>query len=155
MNQLHTVANQTAVQTVARSMTTYLKTSDLGRACVYKRIADVETLVRAYEIIKSRPGSMTPGTDRETLDGYSYDKLLKLSESLLNESYTCKPVRRVYIPKANGKMRPLGIPTIKDRIVQQSAKLVIEEIFERKFLDSSHGYRPRRSCHSALAQMNS
>lgn len=136
-------------------MSTYLKSPDLGRACIYKRIADIDSLIAAYEAIKSQPGSMTPGIDNKTLDGYSYEKLQRLSDRLNNESYKCKPVRIVYIPKSNGKTRPLGIPTIEDRIVQQASKQILEGIFEGIFRDSSHGFRPNRSCHTALAEMNS
>lgn len=121
---------------------------------VLKEISDLKMLVAAYERIKSKPGSMTPGVDGETLDGYSLKTLQEISDSLRDESYQCKPSRRVYIPKPNGKSRPLGIPSINDRIVQESGRMVLEIIFEPHFMDDSHGYRPKRSCHTALKQMN-
>jgi retron-type reverse transcriptase len=119
---------------------------------VYKKISDIDTLITAYERLKSKPGSMTPGVDGATLDGFSLEKLQTLSCSLREETYKCKPVKRVYIPKAN--VRPLGIPSIDDRVVQEAGKLVLEPIFEKCFQNSSHGYRPNRSCHTALAQMS-
>jgi group II intron reverse transcriptase/maturase len=94
---------------------------------------------------------MTPGTDKETLDGISKDYFKKLSKSLIEESFQFKP--RVYIPKANGKMRPLGIPSPRDKIVQKTMAIILNAIYEPNFLDSSHGFRPNRSCHTCMAQI--
>jgi retron-type reverse transcriptase len=121
---------------------------------IYKEIFDIDNLIRAYEFLKSRPASMTPGSDNPTIDRFSIEKLKRISEELKTEKYKPKPVRRILIPKTNGKTRPLGIPSIEDRIVQVAMKVQIEKIFENKFLPSSHGYRPGKSCHSALRQMN-
>lgn len=107
----------------------------------------------AYEMIKSKPGNMTKGSDNETIDGISRDWIDITISSLLNESYKPNPTRRVYIPKANGKMRPLGISNPRDKVVQQAMKLVLEAILEPKFLNSSHGFRPKRGCHSALREV--
>lgn len=153
VRQFHTGTLRTAANAVVSNKVTYFKMPDMHHTGVYKKIADIDTLIQAYEKLKSRPGSMTPGTDGNTLDGYSIEKLESISKSLKDESYKCKPVKRVYIPKANGKKRPLGIPNIDDRIVQQASKIVLEKIFEPNFADTSHGYRPHRSCHSALKQM--
>lgn len=92
--------------------------------------------------------------DGETLDGFSLKKVERIAEQLRDETYQPHPVRRVYIPKPNGKQRPLGIPSITDRIVQEAMRLELEEIFEPLFHKTSHGYRPKRSCHTALYDMS-
>lgn len=98
---------------------------------------------------------MVPGSDDETLDGISKDWFTKTSKELVDESYKPKPARRVYIPKANGKMRPLGISSPRDKIVQQAMRIVMEMVLEPKFHDSSHGFRPSRGCHTALQEVRS
>lgn len=104
----------------------------------------------AYRNLSSNKGSMTAGIDGGTLDGTSESTILELAQKLERETYKFTPVKRVYIPKGNGKMRPLGIPTIHDRIVQEVMRIVLEFIFEGKFNQNSHGFRARRSCHTAL-----
>jgi retron-type reverse transcriptase len=124
---------------------------------LYNVLCDVNFLFGAYYEIKSNPGGlmayMTPGPDEETLDGISIDTFKKLSESLKNESFQFKPVKRVYIPKANGKMRPLSIPSPRDKIVQRAMANILTGIYEPLFTQSSHGFRPNRSCHTAMAQV--
>jgi group II intron reverse transcriptase/maturase len=121
---------------------------------VFKLLTSVEFLMVAYAKIKSKPGNMTQGVDKETLDGVSVDFLNKLSKSLRNETFYFSPVKRVYIAKKSGKFRPLGIPSPRDKIVQESIRLILEYIYEPLFLDSSHGFRPQRSCHSAFQQIS-
>jgi len=136
---------------IAQVIRTKLKYNQEG-LCVnafYTAISP-EILKIAYETIKSKPGNMVRGSDTETLDGISWDWICNTSEKLKREVYEFKPSRRVYIPKANGKKRPLGIGSPRDKIVQQALKMVLEIIIEPKFLDTSHGFRPKRGCHSAL-----
>lgn len=110
----------------------------------------------AYEKIRSSPGNMTAGTDGITLDGFSYAALDGIIRSLRDESFQFKPARREYIPKANGKMRPLGIPSPRDKIVQEVIHMILEAIYDSPhgafFLDCSHGFRPNRGCHTALRE---
>lgn len=104
----------------------------------------------AWQRIAGNQGSHTAGVDGETVDDIDMRRIRKLAERLKTGSYRPQPVRRVYIPKANGKRRPLGIPTIEDRIVQQALRMVLEPIFEADFHDCSHGFRKHRSTHTAL-----
>lgn len=119
----------------------------------FKVLSDIMVLQNAYDKIKSKPGNMSPGSDKETLDGLPVNGFPRTNQELYHEKYTFKPVRRVYIPKANGKKRPLGIASPRDKIIQEAMRAVLEAILEPKFLDSSHGFRPGRGCHSALAQI--
>lgn len=98
---------------------------------------------------------MVPGSTPETLDRISPEWFESTSKSLRRETYCFQPARRVYIPKANGKMRPLGISSPREKIIQQSLRIVMETILEPKFLDTSHGFRPKRGCHSALKSIRS
>lgn len=117
----------------------------------YEVICKLEALYTAYMNIKSEPGNMTPGVDSETLDGISKEWFEKISELLKKEQFRFRPTRRVYIPKANGKMRPLGIASPRDKIVQEVFRAILEQVLEPRFHSSSHGFRPSRGCHSALA----
>lgn len=97
---------------------------------------------------------MTQGTDSETLDGTSNAVLEKLSKELLSNEFQFRPARRVHIPKSNGNTRPLAIASPRDKIVQEAMRLVLEPIFEPTFSDASHGFRPKRGCHSALNRIS-
>lgn len=121
---------------------------------LYRLITSEELLFTAYHNIKSKPGNMTPGTDKETLDGISPKYLRNLSQELRDEKFRFKPTRREFIPKANGKMRPLGIPSPRDKIVHKAIGTVLELIYEQIFLDYSHGFRPNRGGKTALAQVD-
>jgi len=125
-------------------------------ADLYRLLYKPDLYEVAYQKIKSSPGNMTAGVDGETLDGFSYDTIAGIIHSLRDESFDFKPAKRVYIPKANCKMRPLGIPSPKDKIVQETIHMVLEAIYDSPhgpfFLDCSHGFRPNRSCHTALRE---
>lgn len=122
---------------------------------LYDKVRLLHFLREAYSRVKSNGGSAgVDGVTFSDIEEYGIEKYLsEISESLKKQSYKVSPVKRVYIPKANGQKRPLGIPTIKDRIVQMSCKLVIEPIFEADFADSSHGFRPKRSSKDAVAEI--
>jgi group II intron reverse transcriptase/maturase len=121
---------------------------------LYRLMYKQDVYILAYERIKSHPGNMTPGTDDETLDGFSLAMIDELIEEMKTERYRCKPVRTAYIPKANGKMRKLGIPCTRDKIVQEVVRLILEAIYDSPhgsyFSENSHGFRRSKSCHSAL-----
>lgn len=95
-------------------------------------------------------GAATEGADRDTADGFSEAKVEKLIASLADESYCPKPSRRIYLKKPNGKHRPLGIPSFSDKLVQEVLRMVLEAVYEPIFLETSHGFRPGKSCHTAL-----
>lgn len=121
---------------------------------LYGRILQLDTLVTAWNLVRANEGA--PGIDGVTFDqiansaGGTLGFLKQLQEDLQSKRYTPQPVRRVYIPKANGTMRPLGIPTIRDRVAQMATLLILEPIFEADFEDCSYGFRPGRSAHQAL-----
>lgn len=120
---------------------------------LHSMVYDIDLLSIAYDLLKSKPGNMSPGIVPETLDGMSQDILLEISQNLKTESFQFKPSRRVYIPKTNGGVRPLTTASPRDKIVQQVLKMILENIFEPIFLDCSHGFRPNRSCHTALKEV--
>lgn len=120
---------------------------------LYRILFNQEMFFYAYQRIYAKPGNMTAGSDGKTIDGMSLERINKLIEVLRNETYQPQPVRRVYIPKKNGKMRPLGIPTFDDKLVQEVIRIILEAIYEGQFLDCSHGFRPKRSCHTALTKI--
>ena len=113
-------------------------------------------ILLAYRNIKNNKGSMTYGTDKKTIldvASYDIDSYVNRVRNML-DNYNPKEIRRVYIPKKNGKLRPLGIPCMDDRIVQQCIKQVIEPILEAKFYKHSYGFRPERGCKDAVARCN-
>lgn len=117
---------------------------------LYREIARPEFLWFAYDQIKGNRGSRTPGVDGQTVSDWTIGKVKALSKSLRDGSYQPQPVRRVYIPKKSGMLRPLGIPAFEDRVVQSAVKIVLEALYESVFLDCSHGFRPSKGCHTAL-----
>ncbi len=117
---------------------------------VYRELFNRDLLLRAYLKLAPNEGNMTRGTDGRTIDGFSMGLVDEIIGELRAERFYPKPARREYIPKTNGKMRPLGIPTFRDKLVQEALKELLESIYEPVFSDSSHGFRPGRGCHSAL-----
>lgn len=107
----------------------------------------------AYQNLYANCGAATKGINNDTADGFSEEKITRIIQSLRDNTYQPTPVRRVYIEKSNGKLRPLGIPTFTDKLVQETVRIVLEAIYEPMFLDNSHGFRPNRSCHTALASL--
>lgn len=120
------------------------------RMNLYKFMIDTDFLYNAYDNIKSNPGNMSQGITTTTLDGMSVEVLEKLSQELKTEKFQFKPGIRIHIPKASGGIRPLTIAPPRDKIVQEAMRIILNAIFEPVFHESSHGFRPNRSCHSAL-----
>jgi Retron-type reverse transcriptase len=120
---------------------------------LYRQLFNPQWYLLAYGRLYSNKGAMTPGPDGETVDGMSLGKIDRIIDALRNERYRFKPVRRTYIPKKNGKTRPLGLPSWSDKLVGEVIRLLLEAYYEPQFSDRSHGYRPKRGCHTALSEI--
>lgn len=123
---------------------------DLNNKFYQDKICSPEKLVQAYEFVSKNKGSNTKGVDLETLDSYSKDAINSVSSCLKDHSFKFKPIRQVEIPKPNCGIWKLGIPSPIDKVVQKVITMALEEIYEPKFLNSSHGFRPNRGAHSAI-----
>lgn len=119
---------------------------------LYRNLYNRELFLLAYQNIYASQGNMTKGTDGKTIDAMSLNRIDGMIASLKDESYQPQPSRRTYIPKKNGKMRPLGIPSFDDKLVQECVRLLLEAVYEGGFAKTSHGFRPNHSCHTALRQ---
>jgi len=120
---------------------------------LYRYLLREDIYYAAYQKLYANKGAATKGTDNDTADGFG-DKYVKiLIAELENGTYRAKPVRRQYIKKANGKMRPLGIPSFRDKLLQEAIRQILEAIYEPVFSDRSHGFRPNRSCHTCIKQL--
>lgn len=135
---------------VLESLTSKAANEDYHYKRLYRNLYNPEFFLLAYERTQAKPGNMTAGNDGNTIDGMSMKRIDSLIQKLKDFSYQPKPARRTYIPKANGKMRPLGIPAFDDKLVQEVVRMILESIYEPTFQNSSHGFRPKRSCHTAL-----
>ena len=119
-----------------------------------KAISNLKNLVAAYELIKSNPGNMTKGNDEITLDGMDLKYLKNVQSRLKNGTFEFTPARRIQIPKpGKNETRPLTIASPREKIVQKAILLIMERLYERKFLESSHGFRPARGTHTAMKQL--
>ena len=121
---------------------------------LYRQLFNRDLYSLAYGKIYSNKGSMTPGASEETADGMSEEKIEQIIGLMRQEKYRFFPARRVYIPKKNGKLRPLGMPTWSDKLVGEVVRLLLEAFYEPQFSDSSHGFRRFRGCHTALREIN-
>ncbi len=124
---------------------------------LYDKVYRADILQHAYRLVRSNKGK--PGIDGVSFEAIEASEgieqfLAKLAEEVKNRTYRPLPVRRVMIPKPDGSQRPLGIPTIRDRVVQMAVKLMIEPIFEADFCDCSYGFRPKRSAHDAMGDIS-
>lgn len=120
---------------------------------IYRLLFNRELYLRAYARLYPNDGAMTKGSTNETVDGMSLEKIDNIIESIRHERYQWTPVRRTYIPKRNGKKRPLGIPSWSDKLVQEVMRSILEAYFEPQFSEHSHGFRPDRGCHTALSEI--
>jgi group II intron reverse transcriptase/maturase len=120
---------------------------------LYRQLFNPQLFLLAYGRIYSNKGSMTPGVTGETVDGMSLAKIDRIIGALRSESYRWSPARRVYIPKKNGKKRPLGMPPWSDKIVAEVVRMLLDAYYDVRFSDRSHGFRTGRGCHTALDEV--
>ena len=135
---------------VLNSLNEHSKDSSYKFERLYRILFNEELFYVAYQKIASNGGSTTKGSDGRSIDEMSLARIEMLIASLKDESYQPHPSRRVHIPKKNGKTRPLGIPAFEDKLVQEVVRMILEAIYEGHFETTSHGFRPKRSCHTAL-----
>ena len=122
---------------------------------LYRYLLREDIYFAAYQKLYANKGATTRGINNDTADGFSNQYVQNLIQSLKDGTYKASPTRREYIPKRNGKLRPLGIPSFQDKLLQEVVRIILEAIYEPVFDSNSHGFRPRRSCHTALRQISS
>ena len=120
---------------------------------LYRQLFNKELYLLAYGRIYANQGAMTPGASAETADGMSEAKIGQIIEAVRHERYHFAPARRTWIPKKNGKLRPLGLPSWSDKLVGEVVRLLLEAYYEPQFSDRSHGFRKKRGCHTALREI--
>ena len=142
--------------TVIRRLTALGEISRQGKRLngLFRLMEEPILWYEAYANIYANDGAMTPGVDGTTLDGFSEARVASIIKRLKDGSYRFKPVRRTYVPKPNGKKRPLGISSGDDKLVQEVVRSILERIYEPIFEKSSHGFRPGRAPHTALEQIH-
>ncbi|WJN47633.1 reverse transcriptase domain-containing protein (plasmid) [Priestia aryabhattai] len=120
---------------------------------LYRNLYNIDFYLLAYHKINAKEGNLTKGADGKTIDGMSIERIQNIIDKLREQSYRPHPAKRVYIPKEKQGKRPLGIPSFDDKLVQEVLRLILESIYEPQFLETSHGFRPQRSCHTALIKI--
>ena len=141
-------------ENVLNSLIKHSKDKNYKFERLYRILYNKDMYLLAYQNIYAHEGNMTKGTDGETIDGMSLKRIDDLIAKMRDESYQPKPSRRTYIMKKDGKRkRPLGIPAFIDKLVQEVIRMILEAIYEGSFENCSHGFRPDRSCHTALDQI--
>lgn len=120
---------------------------------LFQKLYNLELWMMAYEKTAPKQGNMTPGTDGKTIDGMGLKLIQETISELKASTYVPNPTRRVYLPKPNGKQRPIGIPSFRDKLLQTVVQFILEAIYEPTFSEASHGFRPGRSCHTALVEV--
>ena len=144
-----------------QSTATYLNVvRDRGRRGLpledaYRQLFNPALYLLAYGRLSKNAGALTPGATDETADGMTLATIDRIVALLRQERYRWTPVRRVYIPKKNGTLRPLGVPTWSDKLLQEVIRLILEAYYEPQFSSRSHGFRPGRGCHTALTEQTS
>lgn len=139
---------------VLKSLSEKAKNKEYRYERLYRNLYNPEFYLLAYQNIAKSQGSMTAGADGQTLDGMSMERIERIIAKMKDHSYQPNPARRVYIAKKNSnKKRPLGIPSTDDKLIQEIIRMILEAIYEPIFSNNSHGFRPNRSCHTALKEI--
>ena len=120
---------------------------------LYRQLFNPALFLMAWGRIYANKGAMTPGINAETADGMSLAKIGRIINALRHERYRFQPVKRVHIPKKSGGTRPLGLPSWSDKLLGEVVRILLEAYYEPRFSPSSHGFRPGRGCHTALAEI--
>jgi len=120
---------------------------------IYRQLYNPNLYLTAYGRIYRNQGAMTKGVTKETVDGMSLEKIHTIINALRQERYEWQPARRTYIPKKNGKKRPLGMPVWSDKLLAEVMRMILDAYFDGTFSEHSHGFRAKRGCHTALREI--
>ena len=131
-------------ENVLISLTKHSNQKDYKYERLYRLLYNEELYLIAYQNIYANDGNMTKGADNQTVDGMSIERIQNIIRSLKDESYQPKPARRTYIPKKNGKLRPLGIPSFADKLLQEVIRMILEAMYEGYFEYTSHANQPKK-----------